>query len=74
MDLAPIQWHQLPMVLSVLAATLAVSVGLLMLALPRRTAWAARGGDQSQYRETIPNERRKVRRPPGSAWARHALP
>lgn len=54
MDPTPIPWHQLSMVLAVLGATAAFTVGLLSVALPRRGSWAACDRDQSRYRGTEP--------------------
>lgn len=73
MDPTSMHLHNLPMAFAVMAAILVTTVGLLSLALPRRGVWTANGGDQSQYRETQPVERRRshpLRRP---VWNRPAL-
>lgn len=50
MDLASMHWEQLPTVLATIALVLGATVGLLLVALPRREAWVAVGVDPSQHR------------------------
>jgi len=73
MDLAAIHWQHVPLALGVLAAIVTATFLVLELALSRRASWAARSGDQSQYRNTMPVERRKAARPRRSAWPRPAM-
>jgi len=44
MDLAPLHWQQLPLILGVLLAASGALYALLALVLPRRQAWAPRDG------------------------------
>jgi hypothetical protein len=44
MDLAPLHWQQLPLILGVLVVASGSLYALLALALPRRQAWAPRDG------------------------------
>lgn len=53
MELAPLHWQQLPVILGALAAASGVLYGLLSLILPRPQVWAPRDG-QDLGRDALP--------------------
>lgn len=69
MELAPLPWQQLPLILVVLAAASGLLYGLLSLILPRPQVWAPRDG-QGLDSEAMPltqADRRRDRQ----AWPAH---
>lgn len=69
MELAPLHWQQLPLILAVLAAASGTLYGLLSLILPRPQVWAPRDG-QGMDDEAVPlaqTDRRRNRQP----WPAH---
>ncbi|ROH93097.1 hypothetical protein ED208_00750 [Stagnimonas aquatica] len=69
MELAPLHWQQLPLILAVLAAASGVLYGLLSLILPRPQVWAPRDG-QGLDGEAMPL-RGADRRRNHQAWPAH---
>lgn len=67
MDPTALHWEQLPTVFAFVTMVLGATVGLLLVALPRREAWTWVGGDEAQHRQTLPPAQRLQP-------ARHATP